>query len=307
MYSIKEKKMYNQVDVFTPHKDEDFVETPYIKELTERAVSYIIAGFPVNLSGPVGVGKTTLALHIAAQLAQPSVLISGEYEFTTSDLVGRYYGYHRNYLRDNYISSVLKIEEKISPEWIDNSLTTACKYGFTLIYDEFTRSRPETNNVLLSVLEERILPLSASNGEVNYIKVHPNFAAIFTSNYEEYAGVQPSQDALRDRMITMELSNFDEETEIAITQAKSNLPFEDAQRIVNLVRKVREAKSNKFTPTVRACVMMGKVLKLKDESTFSYDRASKQIFLDILMPGVPKEEKEKVREVIEEALTAERQ
>jgi len=53
--------------------------------------------------------------------------------------------------------------------------------------------------------------------------------------------------------------------------------------------------------------MMGKVLKLKDESTFSYDRASKQIFLDILMPGVPKEEKEKVREVIEEALTAERQ
>jgi len=304
-----EKKMDNKVDIFTPQKEEDFVETPYIKELTERAVSYIRAGFPVHLSGPVGVGKTTLALHIAAQLAQPSVLISGEYEFTTSDLVGRIYGYRRNYLRDNYISSVLKIEENISPEWIDNSLTTACKYGFTLIYDEFTRSRPETNNVLLSVLAERILPLSASSGEVNYIKVHPNFAAIFTSNPEEYAGVQPSQDALHDRMVTMELNNFDEETEIAITQAKSNLPFEDAQRIVNLVKKVREAKSNKLTPTVRACIVIGKVLKLKlkDESTFSYDRAFKQIFLDILMPEVPKEEREKVREAIEEALTAERQ
>ena len=30
--------------------------------------------------------------------------------------------------------------------WIDNRLTTACRYGHTLVYDEFTRSRPYKKN-----------------------------------------------------------------------------------------------------------------------------------------------------------------
>jgi len=46
---------------------------------------------------------------------------------------------------------------------------------------------------------------------------------IFTSNPEEYAGVHKTQDALRDRMVTIELDHFDEETEIAITEARSGI------------------------------------------------------------------------------------
>ncbi len=290
--------MYGNSDVLILRESETFVETPYIQELTERAVSYLKAGFPLNLSGPAGVGKTTLAFHIAAQIGRPGVLMCGDYEYATSDLVGGLNGYHKKYSRDNYIRSVLKTDETMTQQWIDNRLTTACQYGLTLIYDEFTRSRPEANNVLLSILEERILVLPNARGRDSYLQVHPDFRAIFTSNPEEYAGVQKSQDALRDRMVTLELGNFDEETEIAITREKSKLSTEDCYDIVKLVRKVREAKSNKLTPTVRACVMIGKLLSLTGKAALNGN--FRKICFDILMPEVPKQERQMVKQLIDD-------
>jgi nitric oxide reductase NorQ protein len=214
------------------------------------------------------------------------------------------YGYRRKFVKDNFIRSVLKTDETTTPEWVDNRLTAACQHGFTLIYDEFTRSRPEANNVLLSVLEEGILPLSTARGGENFIKVNSDFRAIFTSNPTEYAGVYSSQDALRDRMVTIELGHFDEETEVAITRAKSRLPQEDSRRIVVLVRRVREAKSNSQTPTVRACIMIGKVLSLKHEPAFSNNDVFRQTCLDILMPDVPRGERDAVRQVIDDFIAA---
>jgi nitric oxide reductase NorQ protein len=297
--------MYTEpATVLSVKRSSDFVETPYVKDLTSRALEYIQAGFPVHFSGPAGVGKTTLALHVAAQLGRPAVLICGDYDFNTSDLVGGLHGYSKKYVKDNFIRSVLKTDESMTQHWVDNRLTTACQYGLPLIYDEFTRSRPEANNVLLSVLEEKLLPLPAARGGENYLKVHPNFAAIFTSNPEEYAGVYKSQDALRDRMVTIELGNFDEETEVAITQAKAKLTPEIAQRIVSLVRKVREGKSNKLTPTVRACIIMGKILSLRGELASGNNHSFRQICLDILLPKVRGEEREKVKQVIDEAIGA---
>ena len=294
--------MYTKVDVLVPKPREDFVETRFVRELTDRALNYIRIGFPIHFSGPTGVGKTTLAFHLAGQLTRPVVLIHGDYEFGTSNLIGGLYGYSRKYLRDNYIRSVLKVEENATQQWMDDRLTVACEHGFTLIYDEFTRSRPEANNVLLSVLEEGVLPLSPVRGGGNYLKVHPNFSAIFTSNPAEYAGVYKSQDALRDRMVTIELGNFDEETEVAITRAKSKLSLEDCRRIVSLVRKVREAKSNKLTPTVRACIIIGKILTLKGESPCGSNHVFRQTCEDVLMSEVPKEERGRVSQVIVDAI-----
>ena len=58
-------------DILILREGDTFIETPYIQELTGRAANYIRAGFPLNLSGPAGVGKTTLAFHIATQLGRP--------------------------------------------------------------------------------------------------------------------------------------------------------------------------------------------------------------------------------------------
>ena len=244
-----------------PEPSEEFVSTPYVDDLTQRALAYLAVGYSVHFSGAAGTGKTTLAFHVAAKLGQPVILIHGDHEFGSSDLVGRDSGYRKYKLVDNYIRSVVKTEEEMRSLWVDNRLTTACRNGYTLIYDEFTRTRPEANNVLLSILEERILNLPSLHrpGEA-YIGVHPQFRAIFTSNPEEYAGVHKTQDALMDRIITISVSHYDRETEIEITRAKSGVSPEDAEAIVDLVRDLRQIGVNNHRPTIRACLAIARVL-----------------------------------------------
>lgn len=239
---------------------EDFVLTPPIEALCQRAVAYMDAGYPIHLAGPAGTGKTTLAMHIAALRAKPVMLIYGDEEFGTSDLVGGEKGIVSKKLIDNFVHSVLKTEESVRTQWVDNRLTTACKNGFTLVYDEFSRSRPEANNVLLAILEEGVLALPETRYGETYMRVNPDFRAIFTSNPEEYAGVHKTQDALLDRMITIELGHYDRETETAITAAKSGLSEDEARKIVAIVDEFRRLGVNNSRPTVRACIMIAKVI-----------------------------------------------
>ena len=269
--------------VLEPTPLPDFVETKYIKDITNRILSYIKAGFPVHFRGSSGTGKTTLAMHIASKINRPVVIIHGDEGFTTSDLVGGEYGYRIRRVVDRFNSRVLKTEEDLVKYWVDNRLTVACKYGFTLIYDEFTRSKPEANNILLPILQEKIMDFPASRGgDGAYLKVDPNFTAIFTSNPEEYAGVHRSQDALRDRMITMDLDYFDYETEVAITQAKAKISKQNAEIIVNIVRGLRESGKSEFSPTIRGCIMIAKSLKVQGLTPANSNGVFTQMCQDIL-------------------------
>ena len=260
----------------------NFVETLYVRNLTERALCYLQAGYPVHFCGPAGTGKTTMAMHVAAQLGRPVILIHGDDEFGSSDLIGGQLGYRSTKIVDNFIHSVVKQEESMSRTWVDNRLTTACKYGFTLLYDEFNRSRPEANNVLLGILEERVLELPTGRSSEGVMQVHPKFSALFTSNPEEYAGVHKTQDALMDRMITVKLDHHDRITETAITAAKSGLPAETAAQIVDLVRGFRGLGVNNHRPTVRACIMIAHITALRKASVASDDRVFREICHDVL-------------------------
>lgn len=260
----------------------DFVETPAVRELTRRALAYLAAGFPVHFRGPAGTGKTTLSLHVAAQLGRPVMLIAGDEEFATSDLIGGQYGYRYRKVIDRFIHSVLKYEEDAQQRWVDHRLTTACREGFTLIYDEFTRSRPEANNVLLAVLEERLLILPTMSRNDAYVKVHPDFRAIFTSNPQEYAGVHEAQDALSDRLVTIDLDYYDRETEIDIAAARSGLPPDEAARVVDVVRDYRASGEYDQTPTLRSCIMIARVAAREGLHPSAADPRFVRICLDLL-------------------------
>lgn len=266
-----------------PRPMPNFVETSHVKRLTARALNYLKAGFPIHLRGISGTGKTTLALHLASKIGRPAVLVHGDEEYTTSDLIGGEHGYRYRRVVDNFISRVLKTEEDMQKRWVDNRLTIACKHGFTLIYDEFTRSRPEANNVLLSILQEGVLGLpTGREGNEFYMRVHPDFKAIFTSNPEEYAGVHKASDALRDRMVTMDLEHFDRETEIEITRLKSGIKRREAEKIVDVVRMLRDTGKYEFAPTIRGAVMIAKAMKANSGRVVASDPHFRYICRDIL-------------------------
>lgn len=262
---------------------ESFVVSPQIQRIADRALAYLKAGYPVHFCGPAGTGKTTLALHVAALRGRSVMLLHGDDEFSSSDLVGGEYGYRKSKVVDNFIHSVVKTEESMNTLWSDNRLTMACKGGDTLVYDEFTRSRPEANNALLSVLEEKLLTLPRRRqNPVGYMDVHSEFRAIFTSNPEEYAGVHRTQDALMDRLITIQLDYMDRETEIKVVSTKSGLPLAATSSIVDIVRSARNLGVTKGGPSMRAGIMIATLCAQQGVGELGSDPLFREVCQDVL-------------------------
>lgn len=237
-----------------------FVSTPYVERITQRAMTYLNAGYPIHMSGPAGSGKTTIAFHIAAQLGRPVTLVTGDHQMTSSALVGSASGMRSMRLVDNYVRSVVRTEEQQTTIWSDSRLTSACRYGHTLIYDEFNRAPPEANTPLLSVLSERILALPKVNKDTqSIVDVHPEFRAIFTSNSKEYVGVYQTADALLDRMITLKFDAIDTQTKREIITARSGVSDDVADLIVSLLDRKQEIE-NTTDVSMRDGIALGKVL-----------------------------------------------
>ncbi|GAB4461812.1 MAG: hypothetical protein OHK0037_11560 [Elainellaceae cyanobacterium] len=260
-----------------------FVSTPAVERVATRALRYLQSGFSVHLRGPAGTGKTTLALHLADMIARPIMLLFGDDEFKTSDLIGNQSGYTRKKVVDNFIHSVVKVEDELRQNWVDARLTLACREGFTLVYDEFNRSRPEVNNVLLSALEEKLLVLPPSHNRTEYIRVHPQFRAIFTSNPEEYCGVHATQDALLDRLVTINMPEPDELTQQEIAVQKTGIDRESASIIVQLVRMFRIKTDAETSSGLRSCLILAKICQEHEIIATPENSEFRDICQDVLL------------------------
>ncbi|MFC4167932.1 gas vesicle protein GvpN [Teichococcus aestuarii] len=260
----------------------DFVCTGSLAALAQRAETYLGAGYSVHFRGPAGSGKTTLALHLAERLARPVILLVGDDSFDTERLIGRESGQRTRRVVDRYISSVTKVESETSSVWLDRALTIACTEGATLVYDEFNRAPPAANNVLLTVLEERLLILPKAGRGESYRRVHPDFRLLLTSNPADHVGTHHTQNALLDRVVTLDLENCDRETEIAIVTARAALPAAEAARIVDLVRDFRRSGEYAQRPTMRASLMIARMVAREGMKADAADPAFRQLCADIL-------------------------
>jgi uncharacterized membrane protein YgcG len=83
-------------------------------------------------------------------------------------------------------------------------------------------------------------------------------------------------------MVTIDLDFYDMETEVAVTATRSGLNREDAYRIVGIVRDFRASGAYQQLPTLRACVIMGRVLANQNQRPSADNPFFMQVCMDVL-------------------------
>ncbi|MBA4451365.1 gas vesicle protein GvpN, partial [Cylindrospermopsis raciborskii CS-506_D] len=121
-----------------------------------------------------------------------------------------------------------------------------------------------------------------SSNQPEYLHVNPQFRVIFTSNPEEYCGVHSTQDALMDRLVTINMPEPEHLTQTEILVQKTNIDKQSAGLIVDLVRSFRLATHAEKTSGLRAGLMIAKVCADNDILVAPEDPTFREIAMDIL-------------------------
>ena len=85
-----------------------------------------------------------------------------------------------------------------------------------------------------------------------------------------------------DRLITIHVDYFDRETEVAIAAARSGVSHVDAGRVVDLVRHFREQRVGRHRPSLRAAIMIARVVAQRGGTFDPSDLIFQRTYRDVL-------------------------
>jgi nitric oxide reductase NorQ protein len=85
-----------------------------------------------------------------------------------------------------------------------------------------------------------------------------------------------------DRLITIHVDYCDRDTEVAITAARSGVSESDAGRVVDLVRHFREVHVGRHRPSLRAAIMIARVVTQRGGTFDESDAVYQCTYRDVL-------------------------
>ena len=174
------------------------------KELA-MALAVLGAGRHLLLEGPVGVGKTTVALAVCAHLGRDTVRVDGDDRYSESKLTG-------------WFDPPLVLKQGYRAEsFFPGPLVEAMRGGRVLFINELNRMPESVQNVLLPALDERILQVP----HIGEVRAAQGFQVVATQNPVEYVATGHLSEALRDRFEHQALAYQSAADEAAIVVAET--------------------------------------------------------------------------------------
>jgi MoxR-like ATPase len=210
----------------------------------------IKAGRNILLEGPVGVGKTQLALAVTRELKRPVFRIDGDSRYSEQKLAG-------------WFDPPLTLQKGFTAEaFMPGPLVQAMQQGGVLFINELNRLPEGVQNILLPAIDERFLILP----RLGEVRAKDGFVVIATQNPKEFVATTHLSEAILDRFewVVVGYQPEDEEQQIVREQAAelSSIPKPDGERIVTAsIRLVRATRSH---PRIRRGASIRAALSLAD-------------------------------------------
>ncbi len=194
------------------------------------------------IEGPVGVGKTVVALAISHHLSRPFFRVDGDERYSEQKLTGWF---------DPPIVLAKGYEQAA---FIPGPLTKAMLESGLLFINELNRMPESVQNVLLPSLDERAIIIP----KLGEVIAREGFTVIATQNPREFVATSHLSEALRDRfeLVVLGYQSYDEEIDIARLNLRQGVePTDDLIRdAVKIARATREAPQIRRGASVRAAI-----------------------------------------------------
>lgn len=218
----------------------------------------------ILLEGPVGVGKTHLALAITRELGRPVFRIDGDSRYTEQKLSGWFDP-----------PAVMK-QGFVAKAFIPGPLVEAMRAGGVLFINELNRLPEGVQNILLPALDERRIQVP----RLGTIEAKPGFLVIATQNPKEFVATSHLSEAILDRfeLILMDYQSEEEERAIVlgkIDASPANPAGSDLSRIayasVRLTRFTRNHPRIRRGASIRGAIAIAELTLsfLLDEVPFA--------------------------------------
>ena len=253
------------------------------KEL-EKALTAVASGRNLMIEGPVGVGKTILAVAVAKHLGRPIVRVDGDERYTEQKLSG-------------WFDPPIVLEKGYIPEaFIPGPLTSAMRDGGVLFMNEMNRMPEGVQNILLLAMDEGIIEIP----KIGTVRAAPGFVVIGTQNPREFVATTALSEALSDRFELLLLDYQSELDEVEIV--RKNYPKSKDEliaRAVWITRRTRNHPNIRRGASIRAAMSMVRMTGTLSEDLFEGVKKAAHMALPTRLE-MREESKKTTEEVIEE-------